>query len=93
MICCFQGFNPAKVPSSYGDTLTFWDWQKRTITQQIKLGADGLIPLETRFLHDPSQPQGFVGAALSSNVIRFSKVSHYICSIWFIRQDQDFILN
>lgn len=68
-----KGFNPAKVPSSYGDTLTFWDWQKRTITQQIKLGADGLIPLETRFLHDPSQPQGFVGAALSSNVIRFSK--------------------
>ncbi|KAL3160862.1 Methanethiol oxidase [Trebouxia sp. C0009 RCD-2024] len=68
-----KGFNPAKVPSSYGDTLTFWDWQKRTITQQIKLGAEGLIPLETRFLHEPSQAQGYVGAALSSNVIRFSK--------------------
>ena len=71
-----QGFDPSKVPSSYGDTLTFWDWQKRTITQQIKLGAEGLIPLETRFLHEPSQAQGYVGAALSSNVIRFSKVGH-----------------
>ena len=69
-----QGFNPANVPKNYGDTLTFWDWQKRTVTQQIKLGADGLIPLETRFLHEPSQPQGYVGAALSSNIIRFSKV-------------------
>lgn len=74
-----QGFNPAKVPTAYGDTLTFWDWQKRTISQQIKLGADGLIPLETRFLHEPSQPQGYVGAALSSNVIRFSKVP---TSLW-----------
>lgn len=69
-----QGFNPAAVPSSYGDTLTFWDWEKHSIRQQIKLGPDGLIPLETRFLHEPSEPQGFVGAALSSNVIRFAKV-------------------
>jgi hypothetical protein len=29
----------------------------------------GLIPLETRFLHDPSSPNAFVGAALSSNII------------------------
>lgn len=72
-----QGFNPAAVPSSYGDTLTFWDWEKHTITQQISLGPDGLIPLETRFLHEPSQPQGFVGAALSSNVIRFAKVCYH----------------
>ncbi len=44
------------------------------MVQTIKLGPDGLIPLETRFLHDPSQPHGFVGAALSSNVIHFTKV-------------------
>lgn len=69
-----QGFNPADVPTAYGDTLTFWDWQKREVVQTIKLGADGLIPLETRFLHDPSQPHGYVGAALSSNVIHFTKV-------------------
>lgn len=69
-----QGFNPANVGTEYGDTLTFWSWKERRIVQQIKLGPDGLIPLEVRFLHDPSQPHGFVGAALSSNVIHFTKV-------------------
>ena len=28
-----QGFNPAEVPSAYGDTLTFWDWRERSVTQ------------------------------------------------------------
>jgi len=70
-----QGFSPADVPTEYGDTLTFWDWKQRKVTQTVKLGPDGLIPLELRFLHDPSQPHGFVGAALSSNVIHFTKVS------------------
>ena len=74
-----QGFNPADVPTAYGDTLTFWDWQQRRVTQTVKLGPDGLIPLELRFLHDPAQPHGFVGAALSSNVIHFTKAS---CSVW-----------
>ena len=31
-------------------------------------------PVQTRFLHNPWQPHGFVGAALSSNVIHFTKV-------------------
>lgn len=70
----WQGFDPSKVPEAYGDTLTFWDWKEHKIVQQIKLGGDGLIPLETRFLHDPSQAHGYVGAALSSNVIHFTKV-------------------
>ena len=35
----------------------------------------GLIPLETRFLHNPSSLHGYVGAALSSNIIHFTKVS------------------
>ena len=70
-----QGFNPADVPTAYGDTLTFWDWQQRRVTQTVKLGPDGLIPLELRFLHDPAQPHGYVGAALSSNVIHFTKAS------------------
>ena len=29
---------------------------------------------QVRFLHDPSKAHGFVGAALSSNVIHFTKV-------------------
>ncbi|CAK0773982.1 Methanethiol oxidase [Coccomyxa viridis] len=72
--CSFsKGFNPADVPTAYGDTLTFWDWQQRRVTQTVKLGPDGLIPLELRFLHDPAQAHGYVGAALSSNVIHFTK--------------------
>lgn len=46
---------------------------------QVSLGAEGLIPLETRFLHDPAKPVGFVGAALSSNVIHFTLVSGTAC--------------
>ena len=42
--------------------------------QEVSLGSDGLIPLETRFLHDPTKAEGFVGAALSSNVVYFTKV-------------------
>ena len=39
----------------------------------MDLGDEGLIPLELRFLHDPTATQGYVGAALSSNIIRFYK--------------------
>ena len=39
--------------------------------QDIDLGEEGMIPLELRFLHDPDETQGYVGAALSSNVFRF----------------------
>jgi len=31
------------------------------------------MPLETRFLHNPNECQGFVGCALSSTVYRFFK--------------------
>lgn len=73
-MACLQGFNPAEVPTEYGDTLTVWDWEKREPVQTIELGSDGLIPLELRFLHDPSQAHAYVGAALSSNVIHITKV-------------------
>lgn len=39
--------------------------------QQIELGNEGLVPLEVRFLHNPEKAEGFVGAALSSSIIRF----------------------
>ncbi len=41
-----QGFNPAEVPTSYGDTIHFWDWQERKLVQSIKLGSAGglLLP-------------------------------------------------
>jgi len=66
------GFNPAHVAEGkYARHLYFWDWTKRELKQTIDLGNDGLIPLETRFLHDPAKPEGFVGAALSSTIFRY----------------------
>ena len=54
----------------YGSRLHVWDWTKRTLKQTIDLGV-GTIPLEIRFLHNPDQPQGFTGCALSSTIVRF----------------------
>ena len=51
------------------------DWEQRTIKQRIKLGQSGLLPLEVRFLHNPDSAHGFCGAALSSNIIHFTKVA------------------
>ncbi|XP_064387810.1 methanethiol oxidase-like [Halichondria panicea] len=69
-----QGFNPAHVANGkYGHSLHVWDWTEHKVIQTIDLGDEGLIPLELRFLHDPTATQGYVGAALSSNIIRFYK--------------------
>jgi len=61
-----DGFNPADVPAGkYGQKLHFWDLERKAKLQTIDLGADGLIPLEIRWQHDPESTQGFVGATLS----------------------------
>ena len=68
-----DGFNPAHVEAGlYGSRIFVWDWQRHEIIQTLQM-TDGLIPLEIRFLHDPSATQGFVGCALSSNIQRFYK--------------------
>ena len=54
----------------YGSRLHVWDWTTHALKQTIDLGV-GTIPLEIRFLHDPDQPQGFTGCALSSTIVRF----------------------
>jgi methanethiol oxidase len=59
----------------YGRRLHFWDFQQKRITDTHYLGEDGLVPLEVRFHHDPDSTHGFVGAALSSNVIHWYKDS------------------
>jgi selenium-binding protein 1 len=59
----------------YGRRLHFWDWQARTIIQSTDLGADGLIPLEVRFHHNPDSLHGYVGAALSSNLWHWHKAN------------------
>ena len=57
----------------YGRKLHFWDLERRAIVQTIDLGDEGWIPLEIRWQHDPDSAQGFVGATLSSNIIRFNR--------------------
>jgi selenium-binding protein 1 len=52
----------------YGQRLYFWDWKERRIAQTVDLGAEGRIPLEVRFHHNPDSPHGFAGAALSSAI-------------------------
>ena len=68
------GFNLDDVAAGkYGRHINFWDWQARTMVESVDLGEDGLIPLEVRFQHDPESTQGYVGAALSSNMWHWQK--------------------
>jgi selenium-binding protein 1 len=55
----------------YGRRLQVWNWSDREVVQTIDLGEEGLIPLETRFLHSPESVHGYVNAALSSNIFHF----------------------
>lgn len=69
-----NGFDPKDVEAGkYGTRLHFWDWKARKIAQSVDLGANGRIPLEVRFCHDPKSVHGFVGAALSSTVWHWHK--------------------
>jgi selenium-binding protein 1 len=69
-----QGFNLDDVlAGKYGHSLHFWDLEAKNVVQTIDLGQEGLIPLEVRWLHDPEADEGFVGAALSSAMFRWSR--------------------
>ena len=57
----------------YGHQIHFWNLADRQLEQTVELGENGLIPLEVRWLHDPDAEEGFVGAALSSTMWRFSR--------------------
>ncbi len=57
----------------YGREIHFWDFEQKKVENSVYLGEDGLVPLEVRFHHDPDSSHGFVGAALSSNVIHCYK--------------------
>lgn len=68
----FPGFDLDDVENGkYGQQLHVWDWTEREVEQTIDLGEAGQIPLEVRFLHSPEATHGYVGAALSSNIIHF----------------------
>lgn len=69
-----KGFNPQHVSEGlYGRHLFVYSWPDGELKQTLDLGNTGLIPLEIRFLHDPAKDTGFVGCALSSNMVRFFK--------------------
>lgn len=70
----YPGFNLEDVQAgNYGQQLHFWNWDSHEIVQTIDLGAEGLIPLEVRFHHNPDSVHGYVGAALSSNIWHWYK--------------------
>lgn len=66
------GFNLEDVAQGrYGHSIHFWNLENKQVMQTIDLGADGMIPLEVRWLHNPDADTGFVGAALSSAIWRW----------------------
>ncbi|MDY6765105.1 MAG: selenium-binding family protein [Halobacteria archaeon] len=70
----YPGFDLDDVEEGkYGRRIHFWDWENRTHKQTIDLGEEGQIPLEVRFLHSPESTQGYVSAALPSNIFYFHK--------------------
>jgi selenium-binding protein 1 len=72
----YPGFDLDDVEDGkYGDSIHIWDWENKEHQQTLNFGEDGLIPLEVRMSHNPEETQGFVGAALSSNIIHFYEES------------------
>lgn len=72
----YPGFDLNDVSAgNYGQQIHFWDWNAREIVKTVDLGADGLIPLELRFHHNPDGVHGFVAAALGSNLFHFHKAA------------------
>ncbi|KAK8967061.1 Selenium-binding protein 2 [Platanthera guangdongensis] len=71
-----KGFNLEHVANGlYGRHLHVYNWTDRELKQTLDLGDSGLLPLEIRFLHDPSKNTGFVGCALTSNMVRFFRTA------------------
>ncbi len=64
-----SGFDIKDVEADkYGHQIHFWHWPSREIVKTVDMGADGLVPLEVRFMHNPDSTHGYVGAALSSTM-------------------------
>ena len=56
-----------------GTRLNFYKWSEQKLIKSVDLGVDGTTPLEIRFLHNPNEPQGYVGCALFANLFYFCK--------------------
>ncbi|KAI3915486.1 hypothetical protein MKW92_030268 [Papaver armeniacum] len=69
-----KGFNPQHVSDGlYGRQIYVYSWPGGELKQTLDLGNTGMVPLEIRFLHEPSRDIGYVGCALSSTMVRFFK--------------------
>lgn len=69
-----KGFNLEHVANGlYGQHLHVYTWPGGEIKQTLDLGNTGLLPLEVRFLHNPAEAIGYVGCALTSNMVRFQE--------------------
>ncbi|CAL5347677.1 unnamed protein product [Camellia sinensis] len=79
-----KGFNLQDVSDGlYGRHLHVYSCPDGELKQTMYLGNTGLLPLEIRFLHDPSKDTGFVGCALTSNMIAIS-VKPLKVKNWFL---------
>lgn len=58
----------------YGSNLCIWSWSEKKLIQTIELGAEGITPLEVRFLHNPNKAHAYVGCAVASAVFHIHKV-------------------
>uniref|UniRef100_A0A0N5CD00 Methanethiol oxidase n=1 Tax=Strongyloides papillosus TaxID=174720 RepID=A0A0N5CD00_STREA len=57
------------IDGQYGNKIHIFKWNEKEICQSIELpGPEGQIPLEVRFLHDPTKWHAFVGTALGSSI-------------------------
>lgn len=70
----FRGFDPET--RHWWDSISIWDWKDPTRRTGIKLGKEGQGPLPVRFLHNPRELHGFVGAVLGGTVWHFFDSSH-----------------
>ena len=59
----------------YGQPAALLEPRARELEQSVDLGANGLVPLEIRWKHDPEADEGFVGAALSSTLWHFHRAN------------------
>ncbi|KAG8268254.1 Methanethiol oxidase [Homalodisca vitripennis] len=71
MFCCLVIFILVVLVALTGRSINLYSWKERKLLQTISFGDEGIAPLETRFLHNPLEAQGFVGCAVTSNIFRF----------------------
>ncbi|PPR92316.1 hypothetical protein GOBAR_AA28370 [Gossypium barbadense] len=72
-----QGFHLQHVAEGlYGRYLHVYSWPDGELKQTLDLGGTGFMPLEIRFLHDPSKDTGYVRFNLVETIGRYQKIGY-----------------